>query len=466
MPFDENEPLFTDEDPWYRNTPLTSSVAPPSLARLPRVIRNPQGRDNHSGGKQSYQQRPPPALVRQTQQEIQKPAVDLMARQLSVISNTHGPGFVDHLSSPNWSRMMSERDDMRGRRVDGRLCDPKLLQTITSVKTSLSSSSPAQIARVCDEMDPYAAVLQSSGLRNASAVTLGHLDYLLQPVREYINAGRPLRYVDLGSAGCGYSHYIRWRVARQTDSSGTCGWYFASGALDSSAGASDGDNKLDLFEASGSILDPASIEAFVKRVRGTTDDGQNGVDLVVAELGSENSDSFDAETQQYGYTIAQTVIALRVLRKGGTFVFKAVEATTPLSAELLFLIHTCFERVAIVRSFVSRPTTSERFVVCNHLIADPSWVAAHLLSALTKMNANQLKPSHLVSWTRVSGEKQFIEQLLHSNMTIGNIQLQALNAVVARLGKQQSKDGSGYSGYQIQVANMCLKHWDLPAATK
>ncbi|KAJ2808534.1 hypothetical protein H4R20_000837 [Coemansia guatemalensis] len=480
MPFDENEPLFTDEDPQYRDTPLTSSIPPPSLATLPRIIRNPRGRSNHNSGQQPYPQQPPPqqqlppsapvppppppAFVQQTQQEAQKPAVDLIARHLSVINNTHGPSFVEQLSSSKWSRMMSVQEGPGGRQVDGRLCDPKLLQSIGLVKTSLSLSR-VQIAHVSDNIGPYAAVLQSSTLKNASAVTLGHLDYLLQPVREYIKAGKLLRYVDLGSVGCGYSNYIRWKVDQQKDCSGSRGWYFASGALDSSTSSFDGENKLDLFEAAGGILDPADIKAFVTRVRDSADDGHNGVDLVVGELGSGHGGSIDAETQHYGYTIAQAVIALRVLRRGGTFVFKAFEATTPLSAELLFLIHACFERVAIVRSFVSSPISSERFVVCNHLIADPTWVAAHLLSALTKMHANQYQISHLVSWTQLSGEKQFIEQLLHSNMAIGRMQIQALNAVAAHREKQQSSDASGYSEHQIKVANMCLRHWGLPTAS-
>ncbi|KAJ2082383.1 hypothetical protein H4R24_001619 [Coemansia sp. RSA 988] len=472
MPFDENELLFTDEDPEYRDTPLTSSIPPPSLDTLPRAIRSARNGSDHNRGQRPYlqqqqQQRPPlppAAFMRKTQQEAQVPAVDLMARHLTVINNTYGPSFVGQLSSSKWSRMMSAQEGPGGRQVDGHLCDPKLLQSINSVKTSLTNLPQAQTAQACDKLGPYAAVSQSSTLENASAVALGHLDYLLQPVREYVKGEKPLRYVDLGSAGCGYSSYIRWRVAQQKVSSGSCGWYFAPDTQSGNTSAFGGENKLDLFEAEGGILDPANIKAFVKRVRDSGDGGQNGVDLVVADFGSEQSASIDTETQQYGYTIAQSAIALQVLRRGGTFVFKTFEATTPLSAELLFLIHSCFERVAIVRSFASRPTASERYVICNHLIVDPSWVTAHLLSALSKMHTNQFKISHLVSWTQLSSDKQFIEQLLHNNMAIGKMQLQALSAVVACIEKQQINDDSRYSEHQIQVANMCLRHWGLPAA--
>ncbi|KAJ2658084.1 hypothetical protein IW148_004873 [Coemansia sp. RSA 1199] len=493
MPFDSNQVLFTDADPRYRNTKIESGIPPPSLDALPRVVKNsrdgaygagqrgrgqqrypsnrpypnqmhmnqPHMNQMHPAQMQPFQARPIQALPIQAQSyhssdvrrnhvdQIQP--IDLSARLQHILVNKRGPLFVDQLSTPDWSRMMSDRDDVRGRQSDSRLCTIQLLQQIHEAKGKLSTVPFDRVEAAGRALNPYAGVLLCA-LGNGASVALGHLDFLVQPVREYVRPDRVLRFVDLGSQERGFSEYIRWRVG-QTSGARAQGWYFAPAPADSE---SNDLKDLSLFATPGGILDPHSIDQFVLKVR---DECSDGVDLVVAECCPKHSDlSTDLEKQQYAYTIAQATVALRVLQQGGTFVFKMYEATTPLSAELLFLIHSCFERVAIVRSFVSRPTSSERFVVCNRLVADPRWVAAHLLAALTKMHAGQLKPSHLVSWTRVTAEREFMEPVYRSNVAIAQMQVQALNAMLAR----PSQPAIALSKHQIDSANACLQHWSLP----
>ncbi|KAJ2350937.1 Cap-specific mRNA (nucleoside-2'-O-)-methyltransferase 1 [Coemansia sp. RSA 2618] len=507
MPFDKSEVLFTDDDPEYRNTRLGSDIPPPSLATLPRATRNPRGdggygsaqrgrgqqryQSNHTHSNQMYPNQMHPNQTypnqmhsnqmhanqvnlsridlgqaqpkqihphgdAQRDQPAQNQTIDLVARLQSVVSSGRGPEFVEQLATREWSRMMSERDDVRGRRADARLCEIVLLQSIHACKETLQGVPQEQFESACRAIDPYAAV-SLCALDNEASVVLGHLDFLLQPVREYVQPGRLMRYVDLGSRNRGFSHYIRWRVVQQTNSARAQGWYFAPSAAESDFKSIQ---DLSLFASAGGILDPSNIEKFVLKVRG---DHADGVELVVAGFCPEHITdlNLDLEKQQYAYTIAQAAVALRVLQRGGTFVFKMFEASTPLSAELLFLIHACFERVAIVRSYVSRPTSSERFVVCNRLVVDPKWVASHLLATLAKMHAGQLKPSHLASWTRVSAEKRFMESIERSNMMIAQTQMKALNAVNAQTQRQQ-QNIAAYSKNQIESANSCLQHWGLP----
>ncbi|KAJ2503092.1 hypothetical protein GGH96_000535 [Coemansia sp. RSA 1972] len=480
MPFDSNQVLFTDADPGYRHTKIESGVPPPSLDALPRFVRNT--RDGAYGGGQRGrgQQRYPMNQPYPNQMHMNQPhmnqmqrfqarpiqtqphhndvrrdhsdpiqPIDLSARLQHILSNKRGPQFVDQLATPDWSRMMSDRDDVRGRQSDARLCTIPLLQQIHETKGKLNRVPPDSVEAASRVLNPYAGVLLCA--LGSEAVVLGHLDFLVQPVREYVRPGRTMRYVDLGSQGRGFSEYIRWRVG-QTSGARAQGWYFAPASADSESDLKD----LSLFATPTGILDPQSIDQFVRQVR---DECSDGVDLVVANFSPKHTDlSTDLEKQQYAYTIAQAALALRTLQRGGTLVFKMYEATTPLSAELLFLIHACFERVAIVRSFVSRPTSSERFVVCNRLVADPRWVSAHLHAALSKMHAGQLKPSHLVSWTRVTREREFMEAVYRSNVAVAQMQVQALNAVLSRSSQPQV----ALSKHQIDSANACLQHWNLP----
>ncbi|KAJ2833956.1 hypothetical protein J3B01_004182 [Coemansia erecta] len=495
MPFDSNQVLFTDADPGYRHTKIESGVPPPSLDALPRFVKNardgaygqrgrgqqrypsnqpypnqmhmnqPHMNQMHPARIQPFQGRPIQAQPFQTQPHHSSDVrrdhfdpiqpIDLPARLQHILTNKRGPQFVDQLSTPDWSRMMSDRDDVRGRQSDSRLCTIPLLQQIHETKNKLYRFPFDRVESASRASNPYAGVLLCE-LGSEASVVLGHLDFSVQPVREYVRPGRVLRYVDLGSQGRGFSEYISWRVG-QTGGAQAQGWYFAPASTDSESNDPKDLKDLSLFATPGGILDPQSIDQFVRQVR---DECSDGVDLVVAEFSPKHTDlSTDLEKQQYAYTIAQAALALRVLQRGGTFVFKMYEATTPLSVELLFLIHACFERVAIVRSFVSRPTSADRFVVCNRLVADPRWVAAHLHAALSKMHAGQLKPSHLVSWTRVSAEREFMEPVYRSNVAVAQMQAQALNAVLARSSQPQAV---ALSKHQIESANACLQHWGLP----
>ncbi|KAJ2694438.1 hypothetical protein H4218_005607, partial [Coemansia sp. IMI 209128] len=403
------------------------------------------------------------------------PAVDVVGRFFIVIENSRGPGFIEQLSTPEWSRMMSERDDVRGRRTDPRLLggDLGLVRELEKQREAVMGMglSAHEFNLVCAPNNPYEALAQSSAWGNLSAVALGHLDFLLRPVSEYLKPESKLRFVDLGSTSGGFSRYILWRAGRRGSSAR--GWYFGSPAgeretLDAADGLDIG--RLSLDGADGTltefgagsptkpdILDPAAVEAFIGSVKSGA---SASVDLVVAESGRELADfGVDLERRQYAFILAQSVIALRVLRAGGTFVFRMAETTTPLSAEILFLLHACFERMAVVRSLVSRPTCTERFIVCNHLVGESRWVASHFLAALARMRGDQFKLSHLVSWTRVSAERQFIDKLSGVNVTLAQSQLAGF--------KYAGEHSSGVAEFrpsrlQSDVAERCLNTWDLP----
>ncbi|KAJ2054452.1 hypothetical protein GGH13_008218 [Coemansia sp. S155-1] len=514
MPSDGNSLLYTDDEPGYRNTKLESGIPPPSLSTLPRITRQVRGRGGGSVfipglPNRNDQQLPPrahqqPHLVNKFNESVARPlaplppaprppaprpVVEVVGRFFVVIDNIHEPDFLEQLPTSDWSRMMSERDDVRGRLTDLRLLggDIGLLKDIEGQNDSLVKAglSLRELDSVCAPNNPYEALAQRCLLDSLSSVALGHLDFLLQPVREYLKPFAQIRFVDLGSRFGGFSRYILWRTSttRSDCNISAKGWYFGCG--DTSVferPPTDSGNELDLsrlsmgyrggiemvrefgldFKTKPDILDPTTVEAFIELVKGDTT--MAGVELVVGEFGNDLPDfGTGLEQRQYAFIIAQAVIALRVLRQGGTFVFRMADTTTPLSAEILFLLHSCFDRIAIARSLVSRPTSAERYILCNHLRGDPSWVAGHLLSALTKIRTDQLKLSHLVSWTRVSAEKDFIDKIAKVNMKLGHTRISGLKHAVEQLSLSSSNNADYQPNkFQIDAAERCLKTWSLP----
>lgn len=65
--------------------------------------------------------------------------------------------------------------------------------------------------------------------------------------------------------------------------------------------------------------------------------------------------------------VCQCYTALNALRSGGHFVVKMFDLYTPFSVGLLFLMHLCFNKIAIIKPNSSRPANSERYLICSKL---------------------------------------------------------------------------------------------------
>ncbi|KAJ1644069.1 hypothetical protein LPJ64_004216 [Coemansia asiatica] len=429
---------------------------------------------------------------------LARPPVDTIGKTYVAINNVYGERFVkEHLSTMQWSRMMTERDDPRGRHSNSKLVDIGQLQMVDAYKNliarrpvderqeSIARARKDIVARhpldalsfayVAQLLNPYAGLGQSV-FTSIAAVAMGHIDFLLSAVGEYLK-GPALRFVDLGSNRAGFAEYILWRASvSKPEMDDVQGWCLSSKGTADAVGAQmladcKAKERLNVYDqlvvGARGITDPANVDSFVDFVK-RNNDRKEGIDLVVAEAdGLEPWDlSSGHEKKQIFYTIGQAIVALRLLRIGGTFVFKLYETSIPLSAEILFLIHACFERTAIVNSVTSAPTSGERYIICNHLICDPSWVASHLYLALTKMQNADFRLAHLVSWTKVSNEKKFIEPLAQINNRVLHKQRQALKDVDAYSAKQGTLDDLptvyNLTTQQEYVANTCLKNWRLP----
>jgi len=88
-----------------------------------------------------------------------------------------------------------------------------------------------------------------------------------------------------------------------------------------------------------------------------------GVDLVTADGATEmNHDRLEEEALPL--LEAQTDVALRCLRPGGALVLKLFELADRRTVEVLARLCAAFRCVFLVKPALSRPTNSERYVVC------------------------------------------------------------------------------------------------------
>lgn len=89
------------------------------------------------------------------------------------------------------------------------------------------------------------------------------------------------------------------------------------------------------------------------------------VDLVVADGGLDiQRDSEIQETLTYELFVSQVAAALFLLRKDGNFVVKFFGSHNPETKEVIQHLYNVFETITIVKPIVSRPASSERYLVC------------------------------------------------------------------------------------------------------
>jgi cap1 methyltransferase len=115
----------------------------------------------------------------------------------------------------------------------------------------------------------------------------------------------------------------------------------------------------------GSIYRPEFVDMFARHVKRIT--GWLGLHVVIA-CGSENAAGLDEDRKELrakAMLLAETTIAIKSLREGGTFVMRLYDMFTPYTVGLLYLLYRAFEQVTLIRPEACRPGSSERFVVCK-----------------------------------------------------------------------------------------------------
>jgi hypothetical protein len=88
------------------------------------------------------------------------------------------------------------------------------------------------------------------------------------------------------------------------------------------------------------------------------------VDFVSAD-GAVAMDHSRIEEEHRPLALVQARLAFRCLRRGGVLVLKVFECLRPCTRDLIAQLTQCFESVSIIKPGSSRPTNSERYLVCR-----------------------------------------------------------------------------------------------------
>lgn len=96
--------------------------------------------------------------------------------------------------------------------------------------------------------------------------------------------------------------------------------------------------------------------------------------LITADGGFDEGTDFNNKEQlHYGLILSEIYGAIRLQQQGGHFILKVFDVFTETSVHLLYLLSLCYNEVYIYKPRTSRPTNSEKYIICKNYKLTEQW---------------------------------------------------------------------------------------------
>ena len=113
--------------------------------------------------------------------------------------------------------------------------------------------------------------------------------------------------------------------------------------------------------------------------------------LVTADGGFDEGTDFNHKEQlHYSLILSEVFCAINVQKQNGHFILKVFDILTETSIHLLYLLSKCYKEVYIYKPKTSRPTNSEKYIICKYFDLSES-NRDIILYELSKLSSNILK---------------------------------------------------------------------------
>ena len=142
--------------------------------------------------------------------------------------------------------------------------------------------------------------------------------------------------------------------------------------------------------------------------------------LVTADGGFDEGTDFNHKEQlHYNLILSEIFAAISVQKKNGHFILKVFDILTETSINLIYLLFLCYKKVYIYKPKTSRPTNSEKYVICKYF-KDDEINRNIVLNKLQKLSIDISKAnSKFVSFQLFSViPEEFIKKISYINTSL------------------------------------------------
>lgn len=310
--------------------------------------------------------------------------------------------------------------------------------------------------------------LSRSIFMNRAAIKIANLDALYNFTNHnsglisYTDESDDLfTFCDVASGPGGFTEYIQFRRRKARG--------YGMSLRDTSKSLQWNTDKLDMSrfivtygdDNTGNLY--TQWEWFTKFI---SDKEPTGVDLVMADGGFEVEDIKEGfERQEYltsHLLMAECAVGIKCCKEGGTFVVKCFNTVTQISAEIVFILAQCFEKISIIKPVSSRPANEEQYIICTN--KKPISVTEYYFSMLKQaLDSYEDKDStgesiFVTSFIKEPLPEDFTKWLEESNKQ--SIRRQVANA--KQITTLMSKKDLSLPNQVEYNLRKCLNIWNLP----
>jgi cap1 methyltransferase len=178
--------------------------------------------------------------------------------------------------------------------------------------------------------------------------------------------------------------------------------------------------------------------------------------LVTADGGFDYSSNFNGqEINSCQIIYSECIVALNILKKGGSFVCKVFDLFSYTMVQILYIVSSCFEEVYIYKPETSRPANSEKYLVCMYYKDNLSSESKDNLLKIIELWNNKtsdLTEDDSVIFKDIKVSNSFIQNLNNYNEKYMETQVYYLNSTI-KLAEHKIEKDKYYEIIQNQVNN-------------
>jgi len=158
----------------------------------------------------------------------------------------------------------------------------------------------------------------------------------------------------------------------------------------------------------------------------------NSFYLITADGGFDEGNDFNNKEQLHYFLILNEIYSTVALQKeNGCFILKVFDIFTETSIHLMYLLNTLYENVYIYKPKTSRPTNSEKYIICKNFNANPDYlnkVRLLLLKLSEFLKKRDLKYATFCLFEEIP--ESFIEKIKQCNKVLVDKQCAYLDKAI------------------------------------
>jgi 23S rRNA U2552 (ribose-2'-O)-methylase RlmE/FtsJ len=132
----------------------------------------------------------------------------------------------------------------------------------------------------------------------------------------------------------------------------------------------------------GDICNPKNFKLLKEMFTGSA----GKTDFITADGGFDEGNDFNNKEQlHYPLFLVEITYALHLLNRDGNFLIKFFDTFTETSLDLLWLLASSFKEFSIYKPYTSRPTNSEKYIICKGYLGVTDSVLQTLENLLEKL---------------------------------------------------------------------------------